>query len=77
MKIAMELTEEFENLANAIVKQAITDYKQALKRKDKFCIVRIEQFFRSNWCFELTGVSGDFIIRKVKDEVERKARKRK
>ena len=67
----------YENLANAIIVQAAEDYRAALKKikahpKNKDVIneaLRIERFFRSGWYQRLTNVDGDFLIRKLQEDI--------
>jgi len=74
------LSEPFENLASAIILQAVKDYRGALKKHGKRpqyqpaieTIAEVERFFRSEWYRELTSVDGEMLIRKLKSEVERK-----
>lgn len=69
----------YERLANAIILQAVTDYRAALKRirrssKNQDAIdeaLRIERFFRSAWYSQLTSVDGEYLIRRLRDEVKR------
>lgn len=68
----------YERLANAIILQAVTDYRAALKRvrrspKSKDAVdeaLRIERFFRSAWYSQLTSVDGEYLIRRLRDEVK-------
>lgn len=67
----------YEKLANAIVLEAVKDYRKALKKLSKYpnntdaltekdsC----ERFFRSKWYGELTSVDGEMLIRKLQEEV--------
>ena len=56
----------YERLANAIILQAVADYRVALKKikahpKDRKAIdeaLEIERFFRSGWYNQLTSVEG-------------------
>ena len=64
----------YELLANAIIMQAVNDYRNALgggsydnKRPDDI-IAECERFFRSEWFRELTDVDGEFIISKIRKE---------
>ncbi len=69
--------ERYENLANAIVIQAVKDYKQILK----MCIQypddaewqrekeELEQFFVSHWYSKLTEVDGEWLMRKIKEDI--------
>ena len=67
----------YERLANAIILQAVTDYRAALKRikrkpEDWETIdeaMRVESFFRSGWYSQLTAVDGEYLIRRLQDEV--------
>lgn len=67
----------YERLANAIILQAVMDYRSALKKikrnpKNKDAIdeaLRIERFFRSGWFSHLTSVDGEYLIRRLQDEV--------
>lgn len=68
----------YERLANAIILQAVTDYRAALKLirrspKNQDAIdeaLRIERFFRSAWYSQLTSVDGEYLIRRLRDEVK-------
>ena len=71
----------WENLANAIVVQAALDYKKMLRdnsesfqdntNRGKAIRKRdIEKFFRSAWYQELTSVDGDYLIKKLQEEVQ-------
>lgn len=67
----------FEELANAIVLQAVKDYRAALKKLKKCprdtdarqmrndC----ESFFRSSWYSTLTSLDGELLMRKLQMEV--------
>lgn len=67
----------YEDLANAIILQAVKDYRMALKslkansrnrtaRADK---AEIERFFRSQWYSALTDVNGEMLIHSLQKEV--------
>ena len=78
--------EPYSRLANAIILRAVDDYRghldtlKYLLKTPEFNGVRIveikrqidklEKFFRSEWLDELTNISGEDIIRKVRKEVE-------
>ena len=82
------INEAYENLANAIVKQAVVDYKEPLRKLEKNPndkeakrdAERIERFFHSGWYTQLTGIDGDWLIRKtremVKEEIREKMRRK-
>jgi len=68
----------YENLANAIILQAVKDYRMALKclranpknrtaRADKD---ELDRFFRSQWFTVLTSVDGEMLIRSLNMEVD-------
>ena len=68
----------YERLANAIILQAVTDYRVALKKikahpKNRDAIneaLEIESFFRSGWYSQLTSVDGEY-LRRLQEEVRR------
>ena len=73
------MNDPYENLANAVILQAVRDYRTALKalrmnprnksaQTDK---ESIERFFRSQWYQALTTVDGEMLIRKLNEEVMR------
>ena len=67
----------YERLVNAIVLQAVSDYRVALKKikahpKNREAIseaLEIEKFFRSGWYSQLTDVDGEYLIRRLQDEI--------
>lgn len=67
----------YERMANAIILQAVTDYKTALKKIRKNPgnrdaideALRIERFFRSGWYSQLTSVDGEYLIRRLREEI--------
>ncbi len=67
----------YERLANAIVLQAVSDYRVALKKikahpKNREAIseaLEIEKFLRSGWYSILTDVDGEYLIRRLQDEI--------
>lgn len=68
----------YENLANAIILQAVRDYRVALKclkvnPRNKTALAdrdEIERFFRSDWFSVLTSVDGEMLIRSLQMEVD-------
>ena len=70
------MTEPYENLANAIVLQAVKDWRSAvrtLKKRPRYDPAKqmrddCERFFLSDWFEELTSVDGGIILRKLKQE---------
>ena len=68
-------TKPYDDLAHAIVMQAITDYRKLLRGEPiieakgrKVSLEEIEQFLKSDWFFTLTNVDGNRILRKLKEE---------
>ena len=67
----------YEKLANAIVLQAVSDYRAALKKVKKNSnnrdaidgSLQIEKFFRSEWYQTLTSVDGEYLIDRLRKEV--------
>lgn len=72
------MSDPYEQLANAIVLQAVKDYRKALKKLMKYprhetakrSIADVERFLRSDWYRELTTVEPEIILRKLKEEVK-------
>ena len=71
------MTDPYEQLANAIILQAVKDYRDALKKLKKRprydpakdMIFEVERFFHSDWYRELTSVDGNFLIKNLRSEV--------
>ena len=67
----------YEALANAIVLQAVNDYRAALKKVKKNPnnrealdeALQIERFFKSQWYQVLTSVDGEYLINRLRREV--------
>ena len=67
----------YEALANAIIVQAASDYRSAHKKLKRFpgdpqslrMIADCESFFLGDWISALTEVNGEFILRKLEEEV--------
>ena len=68
----------YENLANAIILQAVKDYRMALKSlkanpRNRTAMAdkdEIERFFRPDWFSVLTSVDGEMLIRSLQMEVD-------
>lgn len=66
----------YERLANAIILQAVSDYRLALKKirlhprsgDAQAEIDEVERFFRSQWYTQLTSVDGEYLIRRLREE---------
>ena len=73
------MDEPYERLANAIILQAVRDYRTALKAlrmnpRNKAAQTEkesVERFFRSQWYQALTTVDGEMLIKKLNEEVMR------
>ena len=68
----------WHDLANAIIERAAEDYRADLRRirkdpgnreatKDA---LKIERFFRSRWYAQLTDMSGEYLIKRLRKEME-------
>ena len=77
----MEATRKnWETLANAIVLTAVKDFRTEYKRylknpKSKVAAAEVAsliRFFTSDYYSSLTSVDGEFLVRKLKDEMEEK-----
>ena len=72
------LKEGWEDLANAIVRQAAEDYRSALVRlrfrrrqgSARNSVRMLEQFFRSRWFRMLTDLDSETLINHLKEEPE-------
>lgn len=72
------MTDPYENLVNAIVLQAVKDYRTALKRLKKkprnqaaiSDAIECECFFRSGWYTALTNVDGEYLINRLREEAK-------
>ena len=58
----------YENLANAIVLQAVKDYRLT---DDEVELAEIERFFRSDWFGVLTDVDPEYLIRRLRKEKDK------
>jgi hypothetical protein len=55
----------YENLVNAIVMQAVKDYRL---HDDEKALAKIERFFRSGWFGVLTNIDPEMLITKLRKE---------
>ena len=68
----------YEDLANAIILQAVKDYRMALKslkansrnRTAQADYADIERFFRSQWYSTLTDVNGEMLLLSLQKEAD-------
>lgn len=74
----MRSIDPYENLANAVVQQAIVDYRHLWDRdiddRDKKKIIK---FFRSRWFVILTNIDSDWLIERLEKEADAKRKKTK
>lgn len=79
MRERYTMDEGYIDLAAAIVKQAMTDYKAALKddgKKAKKTRMKCESFFLSKYGQMLSAGNGELIIEMCKKEVEAETEKK-
>ena len=70
------MSDGYENLANAIILQAVKDWRSAvrkLKKRPRYDPAKqmkeeCEAFFLSEWFEQLTEVDGRYLLRKLKQE---------
>lgn len=76
-KLAASAISPWQRLANAIVEQAVTDFRKAQARvkahpenadRAKAGIAELEVFFRSQWFEMLTDVDGRLILSRLRKE---------
>lgn len=71
-------TDPYENLANAIVLQAVKDWKENMSIVKKnpnnssalYMIKQCENFFLGDWIKVLTKLDGRMILSKLKEQME-------
>lgn len=72
----------YEALANAIIEQAVVDYKKALKYANMHPydngyaedVKEVEKFFRSPWFQFLTDLDSEFLMEQIQKMVRREVR---
>ena len=74
MKVISE-KHAYEELANAIVLQAVEDYRTALMAGEENKAKACENFFRSEYYMILTNVNGENLIKQIRKEVEETKKK--
>ena len=57
-----------EELGNAIVIQAVRDYRYGKATGNTYLMKECARFFLSDWCTELTRISGKVILAKLQAE---------
>jgi len=71
-----EYLDPYENLANAIIQTAATDYRAAMRRlgknHDNYAAAseatELERFFRSAWYEMLTDLDGEYLLGRLRQE---------
>ena len=74
----------YEKLANAVIIQAVKDYRAAYRKylrnpegsMEKSEVESMERFFRSSWFGVLTDADGEMILKRVKEMEHEKEAKR-
>ena len=59
------MNDPYENLAQAIILQAVKDYRLHDDEKE---LASIERFFRSGWFSTLTSINPEMLISKLRKE---------
>ncbi len=70
------MTNPYEKLAQAVILQAVKDYRTARKERkyhpknkdSKLMIEDCERFFRSDWFGVLTSVDGQMLLKRLQEE---------
>lgn len=70
------MEDSYQDLANAIVMQAVKDYRKALRKLKKHphhevaltTKREVERFFRSSWYHGLTNLNGELLVRRLQSE---------
>ncbi len=57
--------ENYEKLAEAIILQAVKDYRDSCSYQMR---CSIERFFRSDWFMVLTTLNGEMLIKRLREE---------
>ena len=55
-------------LVNAIIVQAVDDYRRSLKANDVVGMYECEKFFRSERFMLMTKLNGEWLINKIREE---------
>ena len=67
-----------EDLSNAIILQAVKDYRSALAggsvngRDSKSVIEECERFFQSEWFNSLTKIDSNYLMKNIRKEFEKR-----
>ena len=66
----MAYEENYRFLCVAVVTQVIEEYKDALRNNIEYEISYCERWLKSDWCYLLSGMDGDYIIKSVRKAVQ-------
>ena len=69
----MEEIDGYYRLANAIILQAVNEYREALRQNDtaaKWKKISLRRFFRSDWFKLLTNIDGELLMERLTEEVD-------
>lgn len=73
MRNDIESPDPWQNLAHAIVLQAVADYRMTQNQRD---LEALERFFRSDWFSMLTKLDPQYLISELRKEKEHVRRER-
>ena len=62
------MNEGYKELAAAIIKQCLLDYKEALQTNALCTMLECEKFLRSQWFAFLSDMDGERLIKKMREE---------
>lgn len=60
-----QIGDPYENLANAIIREAVDEYRKA---NDNYKRKTIEKFIRSEWFKALTDIDPEFLLERLREE---------
>ena len=66
----VDYMENYKMLAVAIVTSMIKKYKTALRHNRKCDIEYCERWFNSDWCYLLSDMDGEYIIKSIRKAVQ-------
>lgn len=66
-----------ELLVNAIIVQAVSDYKKALRMREEREIEKLEKFFKESLYLSFYEIDADYLIKNIRKEVENEKHRRR
>lgn len=66
-----------ELLVNAIIIQAVLDYKKALIMREESEIEKLEKFFKESLYLSFYEIDADYLIKNIRKEVENEKHRRR